>query len=96
MAHKKVRSKEEIQSEAADQLREVIHEYFAAFNPNSGDEKPVPTISEIEELLGGLESKTEEIFRKMTSDLLKAAKASKRTASETESEKTIGQPVTPE
>ena len=58
----------ELKSEIMDQLEEAVDEYFASFKARSSNQNSLPTIDEIEDLLGNLRSKTRDIYLKAVSD----------------------------
>lgn len=58
----------ELKSEIMDQLEEAVDEYFASFKAKSNDRNSLPTIDDIEDLLGNLRSKTRDIYLKAVSD----------------------------
>ena len=58
----------ELKSEIMDQLEEAVDEYFASFKTKSNDRNSLPTIDDIEDLLGNLRTKTRDIYLKAVSD----------------------------
>ena len=71
MANKKqIKDESELKSEIMDQLEEAVDEYFASFKAKSNNDNALPTIDDIEVLLGDLKSKTRDIYLKMVSDSL--------------------------
>ena len=62
------KNESELKSEIMDQLEEAVDEYFASFKAKSSNQNSLPTIDEIEDLLGNLRSKTRDIYLKAVSD----------------------------
>lgn len=67
---KQIKDESELKSEIMDQLEEAVDEYFASFKAKSNNDNALPTIDDIEVLLGDLKSKTRDIYLKMVSDSL--------------------------
>ena len=67
---KQIKDESELKSEIMDQLEEAVDEYFASFKAKSNNDNALPTIDDIQVLLGDLKSKTRDIYLKMVSDSL--------------------------
>ena len=78
------KSEHELKSEIMDQLEEAVDEYFASFKAKSNNQNSLPTIDDIEDLLGDLRSKTRDIYLKAVSDSLNSFNESELIASKKE------------
>ena len=67
---KQIKDESELKSEIMDQLEGAVDEYFASFKAKSNNDNALPTIDDIQVLLGDLKSKTRDIYLKMVSDSL--------------------------
>ena len=80
-----IKDERELKSEIMDQLEEAVDEYFASFSAKSSNGNSLPTIDDIETLLGDLKSKTRDIYLKMVSDSINNVDESELIASKKES-----------
>lgn len=79
-----IKDERELKSEIMDQLEEAVDEYFASFSAKSSNGGSLPTIDDIETLLGDLKSKTRDIYLKMVSDSINNVDESELIASKKE------------
>lgn len=79
-----IKDERELKSEIIDQLEEAVDEYFASFSAKSSNGSSLPTIDDIETLLGDLKSKTRDIYLKMVSDSINNVDESELIASKKE------------
>ncbi len=81
---KQFKDERDLKSEIMDQLEEAVDEYFASFKAKSGNDSSLPSIDDIETLLGELKSKTRDIYLNMVSDSLDSFDESELIASKKE------------
>ena len=65
--HKLTNQERELKSTIMDELEDALDEYFESFRLKGGDGKSLPSINDIEDLIGELKTKTRDIYLSMVS-----------------------------